>query len=147
MKTAQLFLICLALIMTGCSTVDSRIKEKSAAFETLDPQTQARLKQSVVRVGDSTDMVYIALGQPDRTRNRTTAKGQSLTWIYNTYTQEYEGTAFVGYRRHAFFDRRSDAWLIHYEPVRADLYSDRVEEYMRVTFEDGKVTAIEQTNR
>jgi hypothetical protein len=147
MKTPLLILTCLALIVTGCSTVDSRIKEKSAAFETLDPQTQARLKQSIVRVGDSPDMVYIALGAPDRTRDKTTAKGHSLTWIYSTYAQEYEGSAYVGYRRHAFFDRNADAWRIHYEPIRADLYSDRVEEYMRVTFEEGKVTAIEQTNR
>jgi len=147
MKTPLLILACVALIMTGCSTVDSRIKEKSAAFETLDPQTQVRLKQSIIRVGDSPDMVYIALGQPDRTRAKTTATGQSLIWIYSTYTREYEGTEFVGYRRHAFFDRRADAWRIHYEPVRADLYSDRVEEYMRVTFEDGKVTAIEQTKQ
>jgi hypothetical protein len=146
MKT-PLILACLALVMTGCSTVDSRIKEKSAAYATLDPQTQARLKESVIRVGDSTDMVYIALGQPDRTRNKTTAKGQSLTWIFSTYTQQYEGSEYVGYRRHAFFDRRTASWRIHYEPVRADIYSDRVEEYMRVTFEDGKVTAIEQAKQ
>jgi uncharacterized protein YceK len=144
MKTPLLFLTCLALIMTGCSTVDSRIKEKSAAYNTLDPQTQARLKQSVIKVGDSLDMVYVALGHPDRTREKTTAKGQTLTWIYSSYTQGYEGAEFVGYRRHAFFDRRAEAWRIHYEPVHADLYSNRVEEYMRVSFEDGKVTVIEE---
>jgi len=147
MKTSLLLLACLALLVTGCSTVDSRIKEKSSTYGTLDPQTQSRLKEGVVRVGDSTDMVYIALGQPDRTRNKTTAKGEMLTWIYSAYTQQYEGTEFVGFRRHAFFDRRANAWRMHYEPVRADVYSDRVEDYMRVTFEDGKVTAIEQTKQ
>jgi hypothetical protein len=146
MKTSLLILTCFALLMTGCSTVDSRIKEKSAAFIVLDAQTQARLKQSIIRIGDSPDMVYIALGQPDRTRNKTTGAGQTQIWIYSAYTQEYEGSEF-GYRRHAFYDRRADAWRIHYEPVRADIYSDRVEEYMRVMFEDGKVTAIEQTKR
>ena len=144
MKTFQILLIAtFALALAGCSTVGKRIEEKSAVFNSLDAQTQERLKQSVIHVGDSADMVYIALGRPDRIREKTTTKGQEQTWIYSTFRQEYEGTHFVGYRRHAYFT--GNAWHIYYEPVHADFYRDRMEEYMRITFDAGKVTAIEQT--
>jgi outer membrane protein assembly factor BamE (lipoprotein component of BamABCDE complex) len=144
MKKLLLLLSCLAALMSGCSTVSSRIEEKSAVFNSLDPQTQNRLKQSLVNVGDTPDMVYIALGRPDRTRERNSAKGNDQTWIYSTYSQEYEGSHFVGYRRQAYFDPRVNAWRIYYQPLRADVYRDRIEEYMRVVFHDGKVTTIEQ---
>jgi hypothetical protein len=147
MKFLLLPLLCLVAALVGCSTVNSRIEEKSAYFNTLDPQTQARIRESVVHVGDTTDMVYIALGHPDRIREKASGKGQELTWIYNTYWEEYEGTHFAGYRRQAFFDRRANAWRIYYEPVRTEIYSERTEEYMRVMFKDGRVTAIEQIHR
>lgn len=144
MKLLLLPILCLVATLVGCSTVNSRIQEKSAYFNTLDPQTQARIRQSVVHIGDTTDMVYIALGRPDRVREKASGKGQESTWIYNTYWDEYEGSHFIGYRRHAFFDPRLNAWRIYYEPMHADFYQERVEEYMRVMFKDGKVTTIEQ---
>jgi outer membrane protein assembly factor BamE (lipoprotein component of BamABCDE complex) len=144
MKYLLLPLLCLLAVLTGCSTVTSRIEEKSALFNTLDAQTQERLKRSAVKVGDTQDMVYIAFGRPDRIKETATAKGQSLTWIYNTYRSEYEGTHFAGYRRHGYFDQRTKVWRVYYEPVHVDMYSERVEEYMRVIFHDDKVVAIEQ---
>jgi hypothetical protein len=147
MKSLLLLLAGLATLITGCSTVGSRIEEKSAVFNTLDPQTQTRLKQSVISVGDAPDLVYIALGRPDRIREIATGKGSDLTWIYTMNWQEYEGSHFVGYRRQSYYDSRAKVWRISYEPVRAEIYRDRVEEYMRVIFHDGKVTAIEQTRR
>lgn len=144
MKLLLLPLLCLIAVLTGCSTVNSRIEEKSALFNSLDSQTQERLKHSSVKVGDTQDMVYIAFGRPDGIKETTTTKGQSLTWIYNSYRTEYEGTHFAGYRRHGYFDQRSRAWRVYYEPVHVDMYSERREEYLRVVFQDGKVVAIEQ---
>ena len=147
MKLFLILLGCLTALMTGCSTVEKRIEEKSAFFNTLDPQTQTRLKQCIIHVGDAPDMVYIALGRPDRIREKATGKGHDLTWIYTTNWQEYEGSHFVGYRRQSYFDSRANAWRIYYEPMRAEMYREREEEYMRVIFHDGKITAIEQTKR
>jgi hypothetical protein len=145
MKTPLLLLICLAALLAGCSTVTRRIEQKSTFFNSLDPQTQTRLKQSIINVGDTPDMVYIALGRADRVREKATEKGHDLTWIYTMHWQEYEGPHFVGYRRHAYFERGTREWRVYYEPVRADVYREREEEYFRVVFHDGKVTAIEQT--
>lgn len=132
-------------MLTGCSTVKSRVEEKSAFFNTLDPQTQERLKRSAIAVGDTPDMVYIAIGRPDRIKETANATAHSLTWIYNSYRTDYEGTRFAGYRKHSYYDTRTKVWRAYYEPVHVDLYSERVEEYLRVSFRDGLVTAIEQT--
>lgn len=144
MKKLLLFSICLcALALSACNTVKSRIEEKSALFNSLDPQTQAKIKQGLVDVGYTTDMVYIAMGKPDEMKDRTTADGHETTWVYNSYWQEYQGSRLMGYRRFVYFDPRVRAYRVYFEPVRADIYQDRVEEKTRINFKDGHVTSIE----
>jgi hypothetical protein len=145
MKTSFTFLVCLAgLVLAGCSTVQSRIEEKSAVFNALPADQQARIQQGLVDVGYTQDMVYIAMGKADRVVERSTGSGTETVWIYNSYYQEYQGTAFAGYRRSVYYDQRIKAYRVFYEPVRADVYRDRVEEVARVIFKDGKVSSIEQ---
>ncbi len=132
-----------AFVLAGCNTVKTRIEEKSEVFNSLDPQTQARVQQGLVDVGYTTDMVYIAMGKPDEVKDRVTADGHETTWIYNAYWQQYEGSRIVGYRRHVYFDPRAKAYRVYFEPARADIYSDRVEERTRIYFKDGHVASIE----
>ncbi len=140
-----LFLLVVALLaLGGCSTVQSRIEEKQHVFNALDPQSQARIRQGLVNVGDTVDMVYMAMGRPDERRETTTAEGQDMTWVYNSYWQEYEGSRMVGYRRVVYYDRVARAYRVFWEPVQADVYSEREEERTRVNFREGRVTAIEQ---
>jgi len=145
MKSFLILLVCVAALSSGCSTVVSRSEEKAAVFNTLDLPTQTRLKQNVVRVGDSTDMVYIALGHPDRVLETTTTTGRVQTWVYTVTWQEYNGPAFPGCLRNPYRD--GYAWHICPEPLAPDLYSDHEEEFIRVVFQDDKVTAIEQAKR
>ena len=144
MKRILVLIAAGVLALTGCSTVKSRIEEKQALFNSLDPQAQARIRQGLIDVGYTTDMVYIALGKPDEVKERTTGEGNETTWIYNAYWQEYEGSRMVGYHRRIYYDRVARAYRVFYEPVRAEFYSDHVEERTRVNFRDGHVTAIEQ---
>ena len=145
MKTLQILaLLGFALLASSCSTVDNRIKEKSAVFASLDPQAQAHLKQGLIDVGYTTDMVYIALGKPDEVREKTTDKGKNTTWIFKNYWQEYQGSALVGYHRYVYYDATAKAYRVYYEPVRTEIYRERTEERTRVSFVDGHVTAIEQ---
>ncbi len=147
MKTIFLLLASAALFLSGCQTVDTRIKEKQAAFDRLDPVAQARVKQGLIEVGYTTDMVYIALGQPSETKETTTANGKETTWIYLTRYDEYQGTQLVGHRRIVYFDPRVNAYRVYYEPSYANVYSEKVEDKTRVYFKDGKVTAIEQSKQ
>ena len=145
MKRITLPLLVIAtLFATGCTTINSRIEEKAAIFNALPPEAQARIRQGLIDVGFTPDMVYIAMGKPDNIRESTTADGNETIWVYNNYYREYEGSQFVGYRRQVYFDQRAKAYRVFYEPVHADFYRDEVEETARVVFRNGQVAVIEQ---
>lgn len=139
----------LLLFSAGCQTVDTRIKEKPAVFASVDKETQDKIRQGVIGLGYTEDMVYLALGQPDQKRETVTAAARTLVWIYNTYTTRYDGSYAMGgyyYRRpyyypYPYYYRPYS----YYYPIYADSYTEK-EERIRVTFNDGKVTAIDQVH-
>lgn len=138
--------IALPLLLLGaCNTVEKRIEEKPAAFAAADPATQEKVRKNVVEVGFSTDLVYIALGKPNEERRTQTTNGETLTWIYNTYQQDYAGQAYTGYRRYVVIDPRTGRPVVFIEPVYTDVYREHVDERLRIIFKDGKVTSIEET--
>ncbi|AHF93846.1 hypothetical protein OpiT1DRAFT_05543 [Opitutaceae bacterium TAV1] len=139
-----LALLAALFFVSGCNTFESRSREKAQVFENLDPSTQERLKEKHINVGDTEDMVYIALGDPSEKQESLTADtGRKTMWIYNSYWQEYRGTVFVGYRREVIPDGRG-GYRVLFTPVERPVYEQRMEERFRVTFVDGKVTVIEQ---
>lgn len=146
MKSRRFYLLPLALLalLAGCSTVDKRIQEKSSVFAGLDAATQEKLRQGVVEIGYTPDMVYIALGQPDDKREKVSATGREITWIYSSYTQEYAGTGVAGHRRTLVRDPATQRTYIMWEPVVVDVYNNRIDDRIRISFRDGKVTVIEQ---
>jgi len=129
----------------GCQTVDDRIREKPEVFANVDAATQDKIKQGIIDLGYSEDMVYLALGAPDQKRESVNANGRTVTWIYNTYYQRYDGTAFVGYHRRVYFDPYLRTYRVYYHPAYAETYRDEKEERIRVVFKDGKASVIEQT--
>ena len=144
MRSSLILSLLLALtVLSGCNTFERRAQKKADVFATLSPETKARLETQTVQVGDSFDLVYIALGEPDEKQQSTTASGQSTTWIYNRYWQEYQGEASGGFRRVAVCDK-SGASTYYYEPISRPVYSQRKQAYLRVVFTDGKVSVIEQ---
>jgi hypothetical protein len=132
-------------LFSGCQTVDDRIREKPAVFANVDPATQDKIKQGIIDIGYSEDMVYLALGKPDQKRESVTADNRRVTWIYNTYYQRYDGSQFAGYSRRVYFDPYLKAYRVYYHPVYADVYSNETEERIRIVFKDGKATVIEQS--
>ncbi len=147
MKTRILTTLLLAslVVLTGCQTVDSRIKEKPDVFAQLDPATKDKIKQGIIELGYTEDMVYLALGAPDLKRESISAAGKTETWIYNTYYDRYDGSAYVGYHRSVYFDPYLRAYRMYYRPAFADTYVQNKEERIRVVFKGGKATVIEQT--
>jgi hypothetical protein len=134
----------LLVTLVGCNTFERRAQQRASTFNQLDAPTRERLKQREIFIGDNFDMVYIALGAPDEKRERITADGAETTWIFNRYWQEYYGDRTVGYQRYVVFNRHTRSYHVFYEPVRESVYADRVEEHLRVYFNNGQVTAIEQ---
>ncbi|MEO5961264.1 MAG: hypothetical protein ABIR80_19315, partial [Opitutaceae bacterium] len=131
----------------GCDTFQSRAREKSATYESLPAGTQERLQRGAINVGDTPDMVYIALGHPDEKRQTTTPDGTRETWIYRTYWEQYEGTAWVGWRRIIVPAANGRGYAIFHEPVRREVYSTRVDEVIRVVLDRGAVVSVDQQKR
>jgi len=131
--------------LTGCQTVDDRIKQKPEVFAGLDAATQDKIKQGIIDLGFSEDAVYLALGAPDQKRESLSAIGQTITWIYNTYYTRYDGTQMIGYYRRVYYDPFLRTYRLYYHPAYVETYRDEKEERIRVVFKDGKATVIEQT--
>lgn len=133
------------VFFTGCETVNDRIKEKPAAFAQADAASQDKIKQGIIDLGFTEDLVYVALGKPDQKRESVGPTGKSVTWIYNTYYQRYEGTAAVGYHRRVYFDPYLKTYRVYYRPVVEEVYTTETEERIRIVFKEGKVAVIEQS--
>ena len=149
MKPKSLLLALLALAalaLAGCNSFAYRAREKSQVFNSLPPDTRQRLHEGHISVGDSQDMVYIALGYPDEVREITTPQGTRTLWIYRTYWQQYEGTAWTGWHR-VIVPLRGGGYAIMHEPVTTDVYRVHADEVIRVTFEHGVVAGVEQRRR
>lgn len=134
-----------AFCLAGCDTFESRAKEKSEVYDALSSGTQKRLERGKISPGDTEDMVYIALGDPDEKREVTTSDGTRNVWIYRTYWEQYEGSAWVGW--HRVIVPAGRGYVIYHEPITRDLYRTHVDEVIRVTFANSKVTAVEQNKR
>ena len=130
------------LLSAGCSTVTSRIEEKSAVFAALDPATQGKLRAGVVEIGATQDMAYIALGAPDTQLQNASAAGLETIWVYNSYSDFYAGTT-LSYRPTVEFNPRTQTTFVMLAPVPSPVYGTRVDERVRLTFQAGRVTAIE----
>ena len=146
-KLTLTLLLAVAVLATGCSTFQSRAKEKAGVFSALDAPTRARLKQGHLQLGDTMDMAYIALGEPDDTHDQLSADGRAVVWIYNHYWQEYSGERVAGYSPVSAPDPKTGVPTVFYEPVEQSVYQDHVEEALRVTFKNDKVTMIEQPKK
>jgi hypothetical protein len=133
-----------SVFLAGCQTIDSRIKEKPEVFAQVDKATQDKIKQGVIDLGYSEDMVYLALGAPDQKRESVSPAGKATTWIYNTYYDRYEGGVYAGYHRSVYFDPYLRAYRMYYRPVMADTYAQEKEERIRIVFKEGKAFVIEQ---
>jgi hypothetical protein len=87
------------LFLSGCTTTETRIKERPAAYSALSPSDQALVQQGKIREGMSQDAVYIAWGPPSyRVPGRN--RGHIVeTWIYDaTAAGDYGGPFFYGSR-------------------------------------------------
>lgn len=133
------------LLLGGCNSFQSRARQLSGTYESLPPDAQQRLERGVINVGDTQDMVYIALGNADERRDIQNADGTQTVWIYKTYWDQYQGTAYAGWRRVIVPTRRGYA-IVH-EPITQDIYRTHADDRIRVTFRNGVVTTVEQTRR
>jgi outer membrane protein assembly factor BamE (lipoprotein component of BamABCDE complex) len=146
MKTLTLLITAIAMpvLLAGCQSVSDRIKENPELFDSLDRETQARIREGIIDLGYTQDMVYLALGEPNRKRKTSTTDGVTETWIYNTYFQRYDGQRMVGYDRTIYYDKKNDVYRVFYTPRYTDTYVPETEERIRIVFRNDEAVSIEQ---
>jgi hypothetical protein len=123
----------LLLVAAGCASVESRIQDNEAAFNTWPADVQEKVRAGKVEMGFTPEMVEVALGKPDRTSSRTTERGQADVWVYHDEAPRFSIGLGLG-------SGRGSTGFGGGVTVGDDF---RDEENMRVVFEGGRVTAIE----
>jgi hypothetical protein len=74
-----------ALILSSCSTPQTRISEHPDLYQTLSPGDQALVSEGQIRTGMSRTAVWLAWGSPDRKIVGNMGAGKSETWAYIYY--------------------------------------------------------------
>ncbi|OAM87936.1 hypothetical protein OH491_09125 [Termitidicoccus mucosus] len=124
----------MALLSTGCSTRDGRIKKNQTAFDALPAEEQANIRAGKVGIGYTPEMVTMALGKPDRVYNRTTANGAVEVWAYRSKAPAFSFGVGVG---------GGGGSTAVGTGVGVTTGGDQSDDKVRVVFEGGKVSAIE----
>ncbi|HEY7002297.1 MAG TPA: hypothetical protein VH330_11205 [Candidatus Udaeobacter sp.] len=74
-----------ALILTSCSTPQTRISDHPDLYQSLSPRDQALVSQGQIRYGMSRNAVWLAWGSPDQKVVGNMAGRPTETWIYIYY--------------------------------------------------------------
>jgi len=129
------FAFAFVLGLAACSTPTSRIESNPAAFKAATPEQQEMIKQGIVGLGFTPDLVRLAIGDPDSVRTRLDKDGSSEVWLYRTY--EVDGF----YRHHSYPYRGLYDDAFTYAPAHS---SRRAKDIGRIVFVGGKVVSIER---
>ncbi|HEU5069326.1 MAG TPA: hypothetical protein VFV96_02820 [Verrucomicrobiae bacterium] len=122
-----LLLLSAGLLMTGCATKTpaSRAAERPAAYAALTSTQRELVDQGQIKVGMTTDAVYIAWGKPAQVLQSEDEHGAVTTWLYEGGWMEetrYWAYRQIGTGRDRFLER----YLINdYQPrtyIRAELH-------------------------
>jgi hypothetical protein len=96
-KTLFLGLAAAGLCLTSCETVENRISEHQAEFNSLSPRDQALVRQGQIRSGMSMSAVWLAWGSPAQKTYGEMRGHQTESWIYVENRSAPYGSAYYPY--------------------------------------------------
>jgi outer membrane protein assembly factor BamE (lipoprotein component of BamABCDE complex) len=70
-----------ALILTSCSTPQTRISKHPDLYQSISHKEQALVNQGQIRIGMSRPTVWLAWGSPDRRIIGNMGGGTTDTWV------------------------------------------------------------------
>jgi len=125
--------LCLGLLLTGCatSTVETRKREKAAAYTALAEDQKAMVDSGQIKVGMNEDAVYIAWGKPAEVLHREDESGAATIWLYHSGWMDE--TRYWAYRQSGHGPN------IFLERTLITDYQPRTYVSAEITFVDGKV--------
>jgi hypothetical protein len=74
-----------ALVLTSCSTPQTRISEHPDLYQSISPRHQALVNQARIRIGMSRPAVWLAWGSPNRRIVGNIGGTTTETWVYTYY--------------------------------------------------------------
>jgi len=81
--------VLLALLVSGCETDDggitARTQEKSASYAKLKYWEKSFIAKGVIAEGFTPDMVYMAMGRPNKIEAKQLSQGTFELWTYSRY--------------------------------------------------------------
>src|SRR5690348_2099749 len=85
LRILTLGLVVAALILTSCSTPETRISEHPDLYQSLSHRDQALVTQGQIRAGMARAAAWLAWGSPDRTIIANMRGKPIETWLYTYY--------------------------------------------------------------
>src|SRR5207249_8046913 len=85
LRISILGLLAGALILTNCSTPETRISEHPDLYQSLSHRDQALVSQGKIRAGMSRTAAWLAWGSPDRKIMGNVGGNPIETWLYTYY--------------------------------------------------------------
>ena len=132
-----------ALCLTGCSSIASRSNEKAAVYDSLSSGTQQRLDRGKINIGDTQEMVYVAMGKPDEKRDSPNADGYQSVWIYINKHPSVKRRERTGWSEVIVPAVRDQHEVVIHEEVTKDVYRTQAKDEIHVVFARGVVSGIE----
>jgi hypothetical protein len=83
-----------AIVLTGCSTTESRISDHPEIYQSLSPRDQELVSHGQIRVGMPESAVWLAWGSADQKAAGAMRGRSTETWVYtqtSTYGYPYYG--------------------------------------------------------
>ncbi len=74
--------VLLVSALIACNSTGSRIRSQQELFDSYPPDVQANLRNGLIEVGYSQEMVQMALGRPERKAERQSEGGLVEVWTY-----------------------------------------------------------------
>ncbi|HMP89113.1 MAG TPA: hypothetical protein PJ991_02870 [Kiritimatiellia bacterium] len=139
-----IWVLALTLVVSGCASPDSRIKQNPELFGSFPLEAQELIRKGQIDIGFEPEMVTMALGSPNRVYTRQTKGGTIEVWSYTaktTTTDRQRVNANIRYRDNTGRYRTTSDW------VWVDVARDNEYERIRIEFSEGKVSAIETLQR
>ncbi|GAC1631335.1 MAG: hypothetical protein NVS9B10_24670 [Nevskia sp.] len=124
------------LLLAACASPSSRISEHQSAYDSYPPDVQSKIAAGQVDVGFTPEQARLALGEPSRKFTRTTDKGTSEVWAYTKSSPTFSvgiGSGF-GIGRSGFGG----------VGVGTSTGDGQPDDKLRLVFENGRITSIEQ---
>jgi len=85
------------LLLSGCSTVESRIADHPDIYHSLSARQQQLVANGQIAPGMPREAVYLAWGAPDQKVEGAMRRQMTETWIYVQYTTAYPYGYGYGY--------------------------------------------------